>query len=140
MGCPYCELLRKQNDDGTYITKLKYGVLYLHRSQLFRGRCIYVLNRHIEDFTELKNRDFSAFNIELLGIARALKIILHPSLINVAILGNKIRHLHWHLIPRYKEDPNWGNPPWPSKNKILTRDQYVNLSQLIRETLREVTK
>jgi diadenosine tetraphosphate (Ap4A) HIT family hydrolase len=33
---------------------------------------------------------------------------------NIASLGNVVPHLHWHIIPRYRGDPRWGDPIWPT--------------------------
>ncbi len=31
---------------------------------------------------------------------------------NYELLGNTNPSLHWHVIPRYKDDPRWGQPIW----------------------------
>ncbi|MGH8886560.1 MAG: HIT family protein [Egibacteraceae bacterium] len=46
-------------------------------------------------------------------IARAIQSAFECARMNYAILGNEVAHVHWHLIPRYTTDPNWGRPPWP---------------------------
>ena len=40
--------------------------------------------------------------------------------INLASLGNKTPHLHWHVIPRFKLDRHFPNPIWgePSHETI----------------------
>ena len=35
-----------------------------------------------------------------------------PDHMNVESLGNVMPHLHWHVIPRYKDDGRWGHPIW----------------------------
>jgi diadenosine tetraphosphate (Ap4A) HIT family hydrolase len=37
---------------------------------------------------------------------------LRPDHINVAILGNVVPHLHWLIVPRYRDDPRWEGPIW----------------------------
>jgi len=37
---------------------------------------------------------------------------LHPDKINLASLGNQVPHLHWHVIPRFKDDPHWPFAIW----------------------------
>ena len=38
--------------------------------------------------------------------------VLRPDHINVAILGNVVPHLHWLIVPRYRDDPRWEAPIW----------------------------
>jgi diadenosine tetraphosphate (Ap4A) HIT family hydrolase len=35
-----------------------------------------------------------------------------PDKINLASLGNVVPHLHWHVIPRFADDPHFPNPVW----------------------------
>jgi diadenosine tetraphosphate (Ap4A) HIT family hydrolase len=76
-------------------------------------------------------------NKELLFLCKIIKRTFQPDLINYASLGNVIKHFHYHIIPRYKDDPNWGGPPWPSIEKKLTKDGYQQLVTLIRTSLEE---
>jgi diadenosine tetraphosphate (Ap4A) HIT family hydrolase len=38
--------------------------------------------------------------------------VLAPDKINLASLGNVVAHVHWHVIPRYDDDPEPRNPIW----------------------------
>jgi diadenosine tetraphosphate (Ap4A) HIT family hydrolase len=38
--------------------------------------------------------------------------VLQPDKINLASLGNVVPHLHWHVIPRFADDPHFPNPVW----------------------------
>lgn len=46
-----------------------------------------------------------------------------PDHMNIESLGNVVAHLHWHIIPRYRTDPRWGQPIWatPLESMIDTR-------------------
>ena len=111
--CLFCNLLEQANSNFTFILKLKYGSLFLNLRQNYKGRCLHVLNRHQENFHSINDDIFTGFNNEVKKIGNVLYEIFSPDLINYALLGNHIQHIHWHLIPRYKHDSNWGNPPWP---------------------------
>ena len=41
---------------------------------------------------------------------------LAPDKINLASLGNVVAHVHWHVIPRYRDDPHFPNPIWAQRN------------------------
>jgi diadenosine tetraphosphate (Ap4A) HIT family hydrolase len=37
---------------------------------------------------------------------------LRPRRINYECLGNVVAHVHWHLVPRYEDDPAPTRPIW----------------------------
>ncbi len=48
-------------------------------------------------------------------VAEAVFRAFGPRKLNYELLGNSVSHLHWHLIPRYADDPIprlplWSNP------------------------------
>lgn len=45
-------------------------------------------------------------------LATALHAELAPARINFACLGNFMAHVHWHVIPRYADDPEPLHPIW----------------------------
>ena len=62
-----------------------------------------ILKRHIENFEDLTDEEL----IELKKIIKELKKMLiksfNPDMFNVMQLGNTGKHLHFHLVPRYKK-------------------------------------
>jgi len=54
----------------------------------------------------------------LLNIEKGLRKLLAPDKINLASLGNKTPHLHWHIIPRYKDDNHFPGAIWSAPKKI----------------------
>ena len=46
-----------------------------------------------------------AFLDEMCLLSRAIEGAFGPHKMNYELLGNQVPHLHWHLFPRYKEDP-----------------------------------
>jgi len=61
----------------------------------------------------------------LLNIEKGLRKLLAPDKINLASLGNKAPHLHWHIIPRYKDDNHFPGAIWsaPKKNNSTEFNQ-----------------
>ena len=48
----------------------------------------------------------------LCALEKVLRDLLIPDKINLASLGKVTPHLHWHVIPRYQDDPHFPNPVW----------------------------
>jgi diadenosine tetraphosphate (Ap4A) HIT family hydrolase len=80
--------------------------------EYYPGYIRIILNEHAIEMTDIDmesaNRIFSA----LLIIERQIRNILNPDKINLASFGNMVPHLHWHIIPRYKNDRHFPNPIW----------------------------
>ena len=45
-------------------------------------------------------------------VGAALVRELAPARVNVACLGNMLHHVHWHVTPRYADDPEPEHPIW----------------------------
>ena len=45
-------------------------------------------------------------------VADAIDKVVHPKRLNHECLGNTLHHIHWHLIPRYENDPEPLGPVW----------------------------
>lgn len=118
MECIFCTMLKQHEDDYTFIAKMKVGSLYLNKKQHYKGRCLYIMNKHIDNFHEIEDSDLICCNREIKFIGNVLFNLFLPDLINYALLGNHIQHVHWHIIPRYETDGRWGEPPWPSPSDV----------------------
>jgi diadenosine tetraphosphate (Ap4A) HIT family hydrolase len=79
-------------------------------SQFRHGHLKVILKRHVEDLTELPIEEYARFCEDLLESARVVQKLFSPHKINYALLGNWVPHLHWHIYPRYRSDPDWGQP------------------------------
>lgn len=46
------------------------------------------------------------------SVEAALRICYQPDKINLASFGNVVPHLHWHVIPRWRDDSHYPEPIW----------------------------
>jgi diadenosine tetraphosphate (Ap4A) HIT family hydrolase len=74
-----------------------------------------ILNTHIKEMTDLSADDQMALMRVVWAAESALREVLAPDKINLASLGNVVPHLHWHVIPRFEDDPHFPNPVWGVK-------------------------
>jgi len=133
-NCDFCKLIN-QPDTPEYIASLKFGKLFLNRNQIYLGRVFYIYKEHLRDITEISITELRDAETEIHQIASIIRNEFSPDLINVASLGNHVQHLHWHIIPRYKTDINWGHPPWPHENWFPNDDEKFSLVQRIKKHL-----
>lgn len=81
----------------------------------YPGYCRVIWNAHIKEMTDLSEHDRVHFMQVVFTVESVLRELLRPDKINLASLGNQTPHLHWHVIPRYKDDAHFPNPVWSAR-------------------------
>lgn len=113
VNCPICPPREPNNEVRLEIAPLSISTLYLFRDQRFRGYSLLAFDgRHATALEELNDSEYQAYMGDLRTAAQALRRALKPDHMNYECLGNSSPHLHWHIVPRYKDDPRWGQPIW----------------------------
>ncbi len=111
----------------------------LNPDQFFRGYSFVTLKWHREELYQLSDMDRKEFLEDMSRVAAALAESFGPDKMNYELLGNGMPHLHWHLVPRYRDDPFWGRPIWtgPRRRKRLAREDYEDVLTHLRARLRK---
>jgi diadenosine tetraphosphate (Ap4A) HIT family hydrolase len=78
----------------------------------FAGLCRVVWNRHVAEFSDLDETARIHLMKVVAGVEIGLRDLLRPDKINLASLGTGVPHLHWHVIPRYRDDSHFPEPIW----------------------------
>jgi diadenosine tetraphosphate (Ap4A) HIT family hydrolase len=112
--CPFCSKL----DDPAALAApevvwgFPHSVALLGSWQFYHGYCVLVSRRHAAELSGLDDATRRAFLEEMCLLARAIETAFRPVKLNYELLGNQVPHLHWHLFPRYAEDPDARRPVW----------------------------
>ena len=69
-------------------------------------------------------------------VAEIMHELFKPDKINFGAYGDTMHHLHFHLVPKYKDGYEWGgvfamNP----QETFLSEDEYARMIELIRSRL-----
>ena len=78
----------------------------------YPGYCRAIWGAHVAEMTDLSDDDRAHFMRVVFALEAALRELLRPHKVNLASLGNLTPHLHWHVIPRFADDPHFPNPVW----------------------------
>jgi diadenosine tetraphosphate (Ap4A) HIT family hydrolase len=100
-------------DNPWFIGEMPNSYLILNFDQSYLARVILVPKEERADLESLSSSDLGLLMAEVSYVGRRLKSEFAADRMNYASLGNVVEQLHWHIIPRYKDDANWGGPPWP---------------------------
>ena len=115
VGCPLCPGRADSNDTWDFVAKLSVSSLYLNKNQTYRGHCQLIFNpRHAARPDQVTAEEWAAFSADLHHAQAAIQRVTGADHVNIESLGNVVPHLHWHIVPRYRDDPRWGSPIWLS--------------------------
>lgn len=98
--------------------------------------CRVELVDHVTEMTDLTPDDRARTMDVVFAVEAALREVINPDKINLACLGNKTPHVHWHVIPRFEEDkhfPNshWGDPTKDGKPYEISDSELATLKEKI---------
>lgn len=98
----------------------------------YPGFCRVIWNEHVREMTDLPvNRRRTLMDV-VFAVECAVRDLFSPDKVNLASLGNMTPHLHWHVIPRWRDDRHFPEPVWGS----MQRDGAANRPAVSDEALR----
>ena len=81
------------------------------------GFCRVIWNRHVAEMTDLSYGEREHLMSLVFAVEKAVRQVMQPDKINIAALGNMVPHIHWHVIPRYKDDAFFPWSVWSLKTQ-----------------------
>ena len=69
-----------------------------------------ILNRHAAEMSDLPSEEQQELMRIVFTVEAVVRDVVKPDKINLASLGNMVPHVHWHVIPRWREDRCFPNP------------------------------
>jgi diadenosine tetraphosphate (Ap4A) HIT family hydrolase len=81
----------------------------------YPGYCRVIWQAHAAEMSELNSEERFYLMHVVFEVEAALREWLQPDKVNLASLGNVVPHLHWHVIPRFRDDPHFPNPVWSAR-------------------------
>lgn len=103
----------------------------------YPGFCRVIWKAHAREMTDLDETERRHCMNVVFAVERALRRTLSPAKVNLATLGNMVAHVHWHVIPRFANDPHFPQPVWGTRQRdgAVVRTGMDNLAQAVRAEL-----
>ena len=92
----FCRVIRVEGDEGA----------------AFPGFCRIIWQAHVAEMSDLTAAQRGHLMAVVHAVEVAVRATTHPDKINLASLGNVVPHLHWHVIPRWRDDSHFPAPIW----------------------------
>lgn len=83
----------------------------------YPGFCRVIWTAHIREMGDLSEADRAHCMRIVFTVERVLRKTMNPDKINLASLGNMVAHVHWHVIPRFADDPHFPQPIWGMRQR-----------------------
>ena len=135
-NCGYCMGGTLLGEFGIPICELSVSSLILFKEQSKKGRCIVAYKDHISELVDLTDEERNAFFDDVAKAAKAIHKTFHPDKVNYGAYGDTGCHLHFHLVPKYKDGDEWGGVFQMNPGKTyLTEQEYESMIDAIRKNL-----
>lgn len=108
--CFYCTQDERLSALMRPVCDLRWSRIYLLRDQRYPGRLVVALRRHVRELDELDEDERCGFFSELTAAVSAVRELYAPDKLNYAVYGDLVSHFHVHLVPKYRNGPEWGGP------------------------------
>jgi diadenosine tetraphosphate (Ap4A) HIT family hydrolase len=139
MNCFVCNWIDRINinEQKYFIAELETGYVFLSSKwQYFKGYTFFLSKIHVSELHLLPIEFRKKFLFEMTIVSEAVQIAFKAVKINCESLGNSCSHVHWHIIPRYENDPLPEKAIWNIDRSIiesvtLTDDELSNMRELL---------
>ncbi len=122
--CPLCD-----TPGGQLLWRDDFCRLVLAGEPDYPGFLRVILNAHVREMTDLPVPDRQRLMEVAWAAEAALRDVLTPDKVNLASLGNVVPHLHWHVIPRFADDPHFPNPVWGERKRDAPHPAPAGLAE-----------
>lgn len=99
--------------------------------------CRVELIEHVKEMTDLLPQARARIMKVVFAVETAIREVITPDKINLASLGNKTPHVHWHVIPRFADDKHFPNSHWGVANNDAAQANIRELSTASKTSLIE---
>lgn len=144
-NCFVCDRIQ-QIHAGTnpyFVTEMESGYVALGDFQFYPGYTVFLSKVHATELHLLPKPDRLQFLEDMATVAEAVYKAFKPEKLNYELLGNLDSHMHWHIFPRYRDDPDPKNPvsviPPEVRNAESTRPSPGQLEEMKRKLKQELS-
>ena len=91
---------------------------------------------HVSELVDLSDGERSAFFADVAQAARAIHAAFHPDKVNYGAYGDTGCHLHFHLVPKYRDGDEWGGVFQMNPGRVyLSQAEYDSMIEKIKANL-----
>lgn len=136
-NCFYCSKSSELDNLMIKICDLEVSTVYLFKEQTLKGRCNVVFKEHKSEIKDLTADELSAYIADVAKVATAIQKAFNPDKINYGAFADTMKHLHFHVVPKYEGGASWGKTfeMMPENKVLLSEEEYSEIINNISKNL-----
>lgn len=108
MNCLFCKIINREIPNFT-VYEDKNVLAFLDIDPCSKGHTVVIPKEHYSNLWEMNIETFELMVASLRKVAGRVQAKLQPDGMNIGInngaaAGQAVKHVHWHIIPRYEND------------------------------------
>jgi diadenosine tetraphosphate (Ap4A) HIT family hydrolase len=119
--CPLCD-----SPGGDLVWRNKSLRVVLPDEPDYPGFTRVIWRVHVAEMTDLDAAERASLMRVVWSVEQVQRAVLVPDKVNLASFGNVVPHLHWHVIPRWRDDRHFPQPVWGAPAQ---RDEAVTAAR-----------
>ncbi len=129
MNCAICQKLENHysGSNDSSIFEFENSLVVLGEHQFHKYYCMVLAKNCVREVHHLPYTIRLNLMEEVFTVGSFLEKWSGCKKINYSCLGNAVPHIHWHVFPRYSDDPDFKMSPWLHFNRFkdfeLDQDQ-----------------
>lgn len=130
--CPFCEIVARSHLCPWLIRAAEKTLAFFPDKPVAIGHVLVIPVKHASYIWNLADEDLCALICEVKLLAKIVASAIGPSGVNIIQSNGKmaeqsVRHLHFHIVPRYENDAIY--PIWPESPDIadLSKTEALRL-------------
>lgn len=101
----------------------------------YPGFCRVIWKAHVREMSDLDSAQQRYLMSVVLCVEQVVRQLYAPDKINLASFGNVVPHLHWHVIPRWRDDRHFPEPVWGSVQREVVAERPQVSKQVLATAL-----
>ncbi|MBE5956953.1 MAG: HIT family protein [Lachnospiraceae bacterium] len=135
-NCGYCQGGELLAAFGIKICDLEVSQLILFKEQSHPGRCIVAYKDHVSEIVNISDEERDLFFKDVNRAAKAIHAAFQPKKVNYGAYGDTGCHLHFHLVPKYEGEFEYGGVFEMNPGRVyLTDEEYDEMIAKIKANL-----
>lgn len=136
-SCMYCQKDERVDNLMIEIARLRISTLYLFKEQTYPGRVIVAANDHYDELFRMPEPQREEFIRDVCQAAEAVQKAFSPDKVNYGAFGDTMPHLHFHIVPKFRDGYTWGKmfEMNPAPNKHVSQAELAEVIEKLKAHL-----